>query len=120
MSRASSCEATHWVLPLSMTDQQTELAWAAGFFDSEGVVVGRRGRPHLQVKHPVRAPLDRLRRCLNGTVVGPYFEIKDHSLKGTEVSEHWYWVAQGETALAAALTLSRLSTCKREELQAMF
>ena len=71
----------------------------------------------LQIRHPVPDPLYRMRRSLNGHVVGPYFEIKDHDSEGVEAERHWYWQCSGETALAAALTLSPLSTCKREVLQ---
>jgi hypothetical protein len=97
--------------------QTAELAWCAGFFDSEGIALRYLQRLILQVRHPVPDPLYRIRRSLNGHVRGPYFDIKDHGPEGVEAEQYWIWQCSGETAHAAALVLVPLSTCKREALQ---
>src|SRR5690349_5311058 len=83
-----------------MSTTETELAWAAGFFDGEGSskLDRRKDRAYIsiQIGHVEPGPLHRFRAAVGaGNVTGPY----DHnSKKNPRWKPHYSYQAYGENA----------------------
>lgn len=99
--------------------QETDYAWAAGFFDGEGnIFTGFRGsfkRPRsvMQVAQVNREPLDRLQKILGGgSVLGPYVHKNPNS------QDYYVWRCEaGPILLELKDKLYKyLTTPKREQI----
>lgn len=108
-------------------DLQTELAWAAGFFDGEGSIYvhhikrhkgGTTGRYYaitsveISVAQSDKRPLNRFLNIINiGRIAGPY------QPKYRNAKPYWYWKTAGRPSVHAVLSLlwPYLSEPKKEQ-----
>ena len=99
---------------------ETEIAWAAGFFDGEGCIT--HGRRHADGSVPLRLalnqvdrrPLDRFAQILGGSVKGPY------TLKGKNVTKNaspYYALEYHNAEEVLILLWPYLSDPKREQAE---
>ena len=107
----------------------TELAWAAGFFDGEGCILlhtSKGGKthgtnkwryPHLHVRQVDRRPLDRFRKALGfGRVYGPYNHGGDTS-KNDRMSYDLFIRRRDQVMQGIACLWKFLSSPKKEQVK---
>lgn len=97
------------------TQQEIEIAWAAGFWDGEGCCYrGKGGDLRMSISQCSPEPLERFQKAIGfGNVTGPYgYPDKP------EWRPAWFWRVQGRKAhQAMALLLPLVSTEKRAQYQ---
>ena len=93
----------------------TELAWAAGFFDGEGHVSiakpkpRQRGRAVCRVNQICREELDRFQRAVGvGVVSGPYGPYSGNR------RPQWCWIANTVEEIGRVASLLRPYLCSRK------
>lgn len=104
-------------------DNETELAWAAGFFDGEGHISAKSNRqgPWLQLKLTIgqtdRQVLDRFQKAVGlGRVYGPYPTLKPEWNPIYEYSVQ----SKGDVEVVVQLLLPYLSPVKKEQCLGAF
>lgn len=109
-----------------MPYKQTELAWAAGFFDGEGCTTAHYGYGKQRLAPRMRLTqsgeqgivlLHRFRKALGlGKVYGPYPPAKNQNL----VRNYWSVTNTDDCKRALALLLPYLSAVKRKQAKTCF
>ena len=103
--------------------EETELAWAAGFFDGEGCIWARKPQKHsrskvyLGVNQIDNRPLERFMKAVGaGHMKGPYLANRTGPSKGNE-KPVWYWncYPQEEVEKVLAKLFPYMSEPKKEQ-----
>jgi hypothetical protein len=101
---------------------QSELAWAAGFFDGEGCTSAARGIPIVAVTQAERATLERFQRAVGGIgkIFGPYLKPCAKSFTTRQPQYHYRAVRFEESQALIAMLWKYLSPPKRNQALALF
>jgi hypothetical protein len=90
--------------------QETQIAWAAGFYEGEGSISLVGGRLALQIKNNDLEPLEHFRVATEaGKIYGPYSYRRGRMSR----NPFWVWVAQGAAALAVTCSLAPMLSQRR-------
>lgn len=100
---------------------QTELSWAAGFWDGEGCTSAGRGVPMVVITQAERYTLDRFMAAVGGVgaIYGPY-HYESKQFKSTQPIWHYRAVKFEDAQAVLAMLWKYLSPSKREQAHAIF